>query len=99
MHKDRTVSLRGTLYEVDASLVGYTVLLRYDPAQSSAPVDVWFEGKKVGQATVVDAYANCFVKRHRDRVNTVVINPDADIPPSALRMRELHHRPRIEKEG
>ena len=32
--KDRTVSLVGRLYEVDALLVGHTVTLRYDPERT-----------------------------------------------------------------
>ena len=39
--KDRTVSLQGRLYEVDALLVGQTVTLRYDPqAPPSRPIQV-----------------------------------------------------------
>jgi hypothetical protein len=32
VQRDRTVSLDGLLYEVDAALVGDVVFLRYDPA-------------------------------------------------------------------
>jgi transposase InsO family protein len=60
---DRTVSLHGFVYEVDASLVGEKVALRFDPAKPGAPVDVWHGGKKIEQARRVDTYANCFVKR------------------------------------
>ena len=36
--KDRTVSLHGRLYEVDAILVGHSITLRYDPqAPTSRP--------------------------------------------------------------
>jgi putative transposase len=62
---DRTVSLDGVAYEVDASLVCEKVTLHFDPAKKGAPVDVWHGGKKVEQARVVDTYANCFVKRHQ----------------------------------
>jgi putative transposase len=37
VQKDRTVSLHGTVYEVDAALVGENVTVRYDPA--AAPRD------------------------------------------------------------
>jgi hypothetical protein len=57
------VSLDGVLYEVDAVLVGATVLLRYDPSRKDRPVQIWHEGKRVGLAKPVDTYANCFVKR------------------------------------
>jgi putative transposase len=50
VHKDRTVSLNGMIYEVDAILVDETVLLRFDPALPGAPIDVWHEGKKVHTA-------------------------------------------------
>jgi transposase InsO family protein len=67
VHKDRTVSLDGVMYEVDAALVGETVLLRYDPHRKGKAVQVWHGGKLVQQAKVVDAYANCFVRRDRQQ--------------------------------
>jgi putative transposase len=73
---DRTVSLDGVVYEVEAALVGEKVLLRFDPAKRGAPVDVWHAGKKIGQARVVDTYANCFVKRAHDA-------------PQGVRLRDL----------
>ena len=73
---DRTVSLDGVVYEVDASLVGEKVTLHFDPAKRGAPVDVWHGGKKVEQARVVDTHANCFVKRRHDA-------------PEGVRMRDL----------
>jgi putative transposase len=73
---DRTVSLDGVVYEVDASLVGDKVVLRFDPAKRGAPVDVWHGGKKIEQARVVDLRANCLVKRHNDA-------------PEGVRMRDL----------
>lgn len=65
VQKDRTVSLDGVLYEVDASLVGETVLLRYDPSRKAKAVYVWHRGERVQVAKPVDAYANCFVRRDR----------------------------------
>jgi putative transposase len=73
---DRTVSLDGVVYEVDASLVGEKVMLRFDPAKRGAPVDVWHGGKKIEQARVVDTHANCFVKRNHDA-------------PEGVRLRDL----------
>ena len=64
--KDRTLSLNGRLYEVDAVLVGQTVTLRYDPqAPPSRPIEVVHDGHSAGLATRLDAYANTAVKRHR----------------------------------
>jgi len=77
---DRTVSLDGVVYEVEALLVGEKVTLRFDPAKRGAPVDVWHGGKKIGQARVVDAYANCFVKRAHDA-------------PQGVRLRDLDDDP------
>jgi transposase InsO family protein len=61
--RDRTVSLDGLVYEVDAALVGEAVVLRHDPAKPGRPVQVWAKGKKVQDARLVDTHANCFVRR------------------------------------
>jgi hypothetical protein len=53
------------MYEVGAELVGETVVLRYDPQRKGKPVQVWQGGKFVQEAKVVNAYANCFVRRDR----------------------------------
>ena len=64
--KDRTVSLHGRLYEVDAILVGHSITLRYDPqAPASRPLQVRHDGRPAGEATRLDAYANTAVKRDR----------------------------------
>ena len=65
VQKDRTVSLDGVLYEVDAALVGETIVLRYDPSRKRRPVQIWHRGQYVQMAKPVDAYANCFVRRDR----------------------------------
>ena len=50
VHKDRTVSLNGRLYEVDAILVGQRVILRYDPhAPPTRPLDVVHEPPAQGR--------------------------------------------------
>jgi putative transposase len=70
VQKDRTISLDGVLYELDASLVDETVLLRYNPAgRRGQPLKVWHKGRFVHEAKPVDAYANCFVKRNRPSQN------------------------------
>jgi putative transposase len=61
--KDRTVSLHGVVYEVDATLVDEAVVLRYDPARPGRSVQVWHKGTFVQSAKVVDVHGNCFVKR------------------------------------
>ena len=77
VNKDRTVSLAGALYEVEAALVGAKVTLRYDPlAPPGRPLQVWHEGRQIQLAKPIDLYANCFVKR----------NPPA---PAGLNLHEL----------
>lgn len=87
--KDRTVSLDGLVYEVDASLVGETVTLRFEasPAQPRT-VQVWHAGRKVHDAKVVDVYANCFVKRNRSTTGLTASTPP-DAPPPGLKLSDL----------
>ncbi len=50
VQQDRTVSLNGVVYEVDAALVGETVLLRLDPAApAERPVLVCHQGRPISQ--------------------------------------------------
>jgi transposase InsO family protein len=98
--KDRTVSLHGRVYEVDALLVGESVTLRFNPSLPKGSVDVWHKGKKVQTATLVDAYQNCFVKRNHA---TSLLEPAETLPnkisqsetpptapaPSTLRLSDL----------
>lgn len=87
--KDRTVSLDGVLYEVDAVLVGETVTLRYDPSKKGRPVQVWHAGKRVELAKPVDAYANCFVKRRSETSPYEVDGPAPEAPAEGLRLRDF----------
>ena len=82
--KDRTVSLHGRLYEVDAVLVGQTVTLRYDPdAPPSRPIEVVHDRQGCRAATRLDAYANTAVKR--DRPSSQL---QCDTPPSQPPLRD-----------
>ena len=100
VQRDRTVSLNGTLFEVDAALVSHTVTLRYDPSAPAARgVEVWHDEKFVGRATPLDAYANCFVRRNRPTQNI-----DPDTPPAAphntgLALRDLSARTPFDEEN
>ena len=86
--KDRTVSLKGRLFEVDAALVGENVTLRFNPATPTAPVQVVHQGQFIEHARLLDLYANCHVKR--DRRSGVI---ESDSPPQgsnpALKLASL----------
>ncbi|MDE0223374.1 MAG: DDE-type integrase/transposase/recombinase [Spirochaetaceae bacterium] len=88
--KDRTVSLHGRLYEVDAVLVGKTVVLRHDPAAPPGrPLRVVLDGTPAGDATVLDAYANTAVRRVRPSSHIETDQPAPEPPPSRIAMRNL----------
>ncbi len=88
VHNDRTVSLHGRVYEVEAALVGQRVTLRYDPSRPEAPVQVVHQGQVIEQARQVDLYANCQVKRQRP--TGALSTDDKPSPPaSTLAMRTL----------
>ena len=84
------MSLSGTLYEVDAALVGQTVTLRYDPSvPASRGVEVWHEGRFVERARPLDAYANCFVRRNRPTQGIETDTPAATPRPAGIALRDL----------
>lgn len=87
VHSDRVVSLHGVAYEVDASLVGETVTLRYDPTLKGRAIQVHFGGKQ-WTAKVVDVYGNCFVKRDPSSRGLAAGTP-AEPPAPGLRLRDL----------
>jgi putative transposase len=51
--KTGCIHLMGNTYEVDTELCVKTVLLRYDPFDLSL-IQVWYEGKRYANATVID---------------------------------------------
>jgi len=99
VQRDRTVSLNGTLFEVDAALVGQTVTLRYDPSvPASRGIEVWHDADLVERARVVDAYANCFVRRNRPTQGIQADTP-AQAPCSGLALRDLRRKGPDDKES
>ena len=98
VQRDRTVSLNGTVFEVDTALVGQTVTLRFDPsAPPSRGVEVWHENTFIARATPLDAYANCFVRRNRP-AHTLETDTPAPAPrPSGLALRSLNASPADEE--
>jgi len=90
VQKDRTVSLNGVLYEVDAALVGEKITLRFDPgAAPERPVQVCYQGKFIELAKPVQTYANCFVKRNRPSWTLNADGPVPEPPASGLKLRTL----------
>lgn len=85
---DRTVSLNGVIYEVEAALVGERVTLRYDPATPGAPVQVWHNGQALARARQLDLYANCSVKRERPSATLRPAAAAREPAPSPLKLRE-----------
>jgi hypothetical protein len=84
VQRDHTVSLNGTVFEVDAALVGQTVTLRYDPSiPAGRGIEVWHEGRLAVCAKPVDAYANCFVRRRRPTQTIEPTEPSAPTAPAA----------------
>lgn len=88
--RDRTVTLDGVAFEVDAALVGQVVVLRYDPARApdKRTVEVWHQGKRVEVARRLDALSNCFVKRNKTR-DAIEVDANAEPVPQGLAMRDL----------
>jgi len=94
VQKDRTVSLNGVVYEVDAALVGEKVTLRFDPAAApERPVQVCHKGKLIELAKPVQTYANCFVKRNRPAWTLSTDAPAPEPSPSGLKLRALPDEP------
>jgi putative transposase len=88
---DRTVTLDGVAFEVDAALVGERVTLRFDPARKpdKRTVEVWHQGRRIEIARRVDVLANCFVKRNATtRAIEFPKDASADLP-EGLTMRDL----------
>jgi putative transposase len=87
---DRTVTLDGVAFEVDAALVGERVTLRFDPARSpdKRAVEVWHQGRRIELARRVDVLANCFVKRNATTRDIEFPKASADLP-EGLAMRDL----------
>jgi transposase InsO family protein len=88
VQQDRTVSLHGVVFEVDAALVGETVTLRYDPSHLTRGVQVRYQGRAYAVAKRVDVYANCFVRRDH---GTKLLTPTtpAGTPAPGLPLRQL----------
>ena len=91
--RDRTVTLDGVAFEVDAALVGQPVILRFDPSRSpdKRTVEVWHMGKRIELARKLDMLGNCFVKRNKSHDGVVLDASAAENVPEGLAMRDLVH--------
>jgi hypothetical protein len=89
--RDRTVTLDGAAFEVDAALVGQVITLRYDPARlpNKRTVEVWYLGKRVEIARRLDALSNCFVRRNKTRDALEVDGEATADVPEGNAMRDL----------
>lgn len=91
VQKDRTVTLDGVAFEIDAALVGERVALRFDPARSPAKrsVEVWHQGRRVEIARPVNVLANCFVKRSGTTKDIKIVGGHVGDVPDGNAMRDL----------
>jgi len=88
--RDRTVTLDGVAFEVDAALVGQPVVLRFDPARAPdrRTVEVWHLGKRIELARKLDVFGNCFVKRNKTR-DALDVRGAVHNVPEGIAMRDL----------
>jgi putative transposase len=63
VHRDSTITLAGTLFEVPSVLIGRKVKCRFNPHRSARTIFVSHDGKDYGECRVVDTYANTRVVR------------------------------------
>jgi len=63
VNQDRTISLNGKLFEVDASLMGKKVTLRFDPSKPHSPIHVYDDKVRVGDARPLDIHLNATLPR------------------------------------
>jgi hypothetical protein len=73
--KDRTVTLKGHLYEAPVKLIGYQVELLYH-ADNMKRVEVFYQHQSYGFLRWVDLHVNCRVKRDKNRNTDININTD-----------------------
>ena len=65
--KDRTVALKGRLFEAPVALIGKQITLFYQP-HDPARVEARHEGKSYGMLRAVDLNVNCRVQRENNNL-------------------------------
>jgi len=70
VHRDSTITLDGVLFELPATLIGQRVTLRFDPQPppQRRRLLVYHDGRCLGEARMVDSYANAHVRRGEFRL-------------------------------
>lgn len=63
VHRDSTITIAGTLYEVPSILIGKKVKCRFDPHRPVRRVHITHDGKDFGACRLVNTYANTRVAR------------------------------------
>jgi len=65
VHKDSTITLEGALFEVPSTLAGERIIVRYNPhlPPQRRRLQIIQGGEPVGEARLVDSYANTKVRR------------------------------------
>lgn len=81
VHKDSTVTVDGALFEVPSALIGERIRLYYDPqlAPQRRRLQIEHDGENLGEARLVDSYANAHVRR--GGLQREVQLSDAEQPP------------------
>ncbi|SIQ68820.1 Mu transposase, C-terminal [Alkalispirochaeta americana] len=63
VHRDSTITIAGTLYEVPSILIGRKVKCRFDPHRSLRRIHITHDGKDFGECRIVNTYDNTRVTR------------------------------------
>jgi len=87
VHKDSTITLKGVLFEVPSDLIGRRITLRYDPHIPPVRRRLWLfhQSQEVGEARLVDSYANARVRRGELQREIEITEPDSRADPPASR--------------
>jgi hypothetical protein len=75
VHRDRTVSLGGRLFEAPVGLIGKIIILQYhehDPLR----VEASYNDESHGMLVPLDVNINCSIRRGRKKIDIVAKEPD-----------------------
>jgi len=76
VHRDSTITIEGTLYEVPSILIGKKIKCRFNPCSPVRRILVTHDGTDYGECRIVDTYVNTRVVR-----NEVARDSVADVGP------------------